>query len=238
MVSPFILIIPTAPTFAAVSAAEIGVYALFLFLLIFPHWLAAKLLAPKPSLFQVLGAVLLQFVLMIVGFALLFFGVILAGSAGTLLAALVATVIASAATGGIYGFGIGRGFVYNILVGLIIGGMGLVFNLVTGDGADTLARLRKPFDKQKKVDAAEEVGPKDSGKPDKAFVLVQQFNSVSEAQQAAIARYPDLGKAGTVFNQRFLDLHSGYKLMNDPMLANPNWPMRIAEEVAKSLGMP
>ena len=63
----------------------------------------------------------------------------------------------------------------------------------------------------------------------------QNFASLQEAQAAAVRRYPELGKAGSTFNQRFLQKHAAYKAKNDPILSSLDWPMKIAAEVAGEL---
>jgi hypothetical protein len=68
-----------------------------------------------------------------------------------------------------------------------------------------------------------------------ATQTVQRFATLQEAQAAAVRRYPDLGKAGSPFNQRFLEKHAAYKAKNDPILNSPDWPMHIATEVAGDL---
>ena len=61
------------------------------------------------------------------------------------------------------------------------------------------------------------------------------FASEKDAQAAALAKYPALGVAGSAFNKAFLEKHAKLRQDNSPLLGNPDWPMKVAEEVAREL---
>lgn len=61
------------------------------------------------------------------------------------------------------------------------------------------------------------------------------FTSEKDAQAAALAKYPALGVAGSAFNKAFLEKHAKLRQDNSPLLGNPDWPMKVAEEVAREL---
>ncbi|MEA3213819.1 MAG: hypothetical protein QOE70_6876 [Chthoniobacter sp.] len=56
--------------------------------------------------------------------------------------------------------------------------------------------------------------------------------AVLNAQRAAVARYPALGKAGTPFNTKFLAVHRQRRFENPTYFDDPEWPLRLADEVA------
>ena len=55
------------------------------------------------------------------------------------------------------------------------------------------------------------------------------------AQRAAIARYPALGVAETPFNRAFLIAVQRLKRTAPDYFADPQWPLRLADEVAGEL---
>jgi hypothetical protein len=62
-----------------------------------------------------------------------------------------------------------------------------------------------------------------------------QYASASEAQQAAIRLHPELGVAGSNFNNLFRGLHKKYQQERPELFRDNNWPIIIADEVAKTL---
>jgi len=56
--------------------------------------------------------------------------------------------------------------------------------------------------------------------------------AVNVAQAAAVARYPELGKAGTPFNTRFVAAYRRLRLENPDYFSDANWPLRLADEIA------
>ena len=57
------------------------------------------------------------------------------------------------------------------------------------------------------------------------------------ATQAAIARYPALGQRNSSFNLLFLDLLDQRKKEDPASLAQPDWPLQLADETALKLGV-
>jgi hypothetical protein len=61
--------------------------------------------------------------------------------------------------------------------------------------------------------------------------------AVIDAQKAAVAKYPDLGRAGSPLHTKFLELYH-QALDSDPALfANPNWPLIISDQASALLGV-
>ncbi len=59
-----------------------------------------------------------------------------------------------------------------------------------------------------------------------------------EAQEEAIKRYPELGVANSTFNTRFLQAYHGRRVLDPSYFQDPQWPVRLAEEIAANLGAP
>jgi hypothetical protein len=205
----------------------IGFGILFL-ILILPHWIAAKMLAPRPTAGRVIGAAFFQGLFAVAAFV----GVLLLGIAFGqgmfLISGIFVIILSSLVSAGIYGFGFGRGLLYNILVVVAFIGITWTVNKLAEDGP--LARLlKRPGDLKS---AKTNTETPEAGKTE------THYSTVQEAQAAAIQRYPDLGKAGTPFNQRFLEKHKRYQAETPDVLVASDWPMRIAAEVAGELGVP
>jgi hypothetical protein len=86
----------------------------------------------------------------------------------------------------------------------------------------------------KKKGLVEEHGPAPSS-PD---VAPPRFASVKEAQQEAIRLHPELGVEGSDFNKAFLALHKKYQAERPELFRNSDWPVFIADEVAKARKQP
>jgi hypothetical protein len=56
--------------------------------------------------------------------------------------------------------------------------------------------------------------------------------AVTEAQYAAVARYPELGKSGTLFNARFIAAYRKLRVEDPGYFTDPGWPVRLADEIA------
>ncbi len=56
--------------------------------------------------------------------------------------------------------------------------------------------------------------------------------TVAKSQEAALKLYPDLGKAESPLNKRFLELYQKAKAIGDSRLQNPDWPMLLAKQAA------
>ena len=66
-------------------------------------------------------------------------------------------------------------------------------------------------------------------------VSTQPIVSVDEAKKLAVARYPDLGVAGSVFNAEFLKRYKTYQSEKPDFLKAPMWPLTLADEVGTAL---
>jgi dienelactone hydrolase len=60
--------------------------------------------------------------------------------------------------------------------------------------------------------------------------------TVAEAQKQATARYPELARAGSPLNLKFVELHREASASNPALLANPNWPVLLADKAAALVG--
>nr|ACO70913.1 hypothetical protein [uncultured Verrucomicrobiota bacterium] len=58
--------------------------------------------------------------------------------------------------------------------------------------------------------------------------------AVNAAQYAAVARYPDLGRAGTLFNARFVAAYQQLRVEDPNYFSDPEWPLRLADEIART----
>lgn len=56
--------------------------------------------------------------------------------------------------------------------------------------------------------------------------------AVLAAQRAAVARYPALGVAETPFNRAFLTAYRRIQRTEPDYFSDPQWPLRLADEVA------
>jgi hypothetical protein len=59
--------------------------------------------------------------------------------------------------------------------------------------------------------------------------------AVLAAQRAAVARYPSLGIAETPFNRAFLAAYRRIQRTEPDYFDDPQWPLRLADEVASEL---
>jgi hypothetical protein len=192
--------------------------------LLIPHWIAAKVLAPRPTVWLVIAALFSQLVFGIMSFLAGYF--IFAGTGPQLLAicGIASIVVSALINAGIYGFGVGRGFLYNILVGLVAGAMGMAGGKLMDSGVfePLLAIVRSQ-------EGAE------SGRTTAVAIASPHYANAQEAQTAAVQRYPALGVGGSAFNQRFLEKHRRYQSENASLFTSPDWPIIIADEVAAEL---
>ncbi len=58
------------------------------------------------------------------------------------------------------------------------------------------------------------------------------------AKAEALQRYPALGVANSPFNQEFLRLYQDANARGDTLLQQPNWPMALAAQAAKTVPQP
>jgi hypothetical protein len=77
---------------------------------------------------------------------------------------------------------------------------------------------------------------KDKGKDadkDASVAKAEQFNAeLAHWKQRALAEFPELGKAGSGFNKRFLESYEQLKAADAPELKLPNWPYLVAVKVS------
>ena len=205
----------------AQTQTAIATGILFLLLLL-PHFIAAKMLAPRPTALRIFATAVLQ-VIFVFGASFVVFTLLVLGGAGVSgFAGLFVFILSALVTAGIYGFGFGKGVVYNVLVVLLFAGIWWGLNMAGQAG------LLDPL-----------LGKRASSPVAKtAEDQLRRFATVKEAQDAALSRYPDLGVAGSPFNQRFVEKHKRYQTEKPDMLASADWPWRLAQEVAAELGTP
>ena len=66
-----------------------------------------------------------------------------------------------------------------------------------------------------------------------AVLIVSAFSqNADETRKRAVEKFPELAKSGSEFNKVFLALHDEAKRSNPALLADPNWPMILAERVS------
>jgi protein disulfide-isomerase len=61
-------------------------------------------------------------------------------------------------------------------------------------------------------------------------------NPARESAALATRLYPELAKGGSAFNLRFVALYNEMKLSDPNLLAQPNWPIQLAERTVRELG--
>lgn len=64
------------------------------------------------------------------------------------------------------------------------------------------------------------------------------MEAVLASQKAAVAKYPDLGRAGTRFNARYVAAYHRLQADEPFYFSNPEWPMRLADEIARTQPRP
>lgn len=75
---------------------------------------------------------------------------------------------------------------------------------------------------------APDLGPTPSSRAPRSYA-----EAVAASQVAAVARYPDLGKAGSRFNTRFIAAYRRLRVDEPAVFADPDWPLRLAERLAR-----
>ena len=58
-----------------------------------------------------------------------------------------------------------------------------------------------------------------------------------ESLQLAIQLYPELARKGSLFNRTFVDLVEQRKELNPRSLSYPSWPLELAGETARMIGV-
>ena len=234
------------------------VLAVGLMVFVLPHWVAARALAPEPTTGRVVATAFTQLALVLVAIAAQGYALSIFGSSGATLAGIVLVLIFALVTAAIYEFGFVRGLAYNAIVAALVLSAGWVADRMfyreegglvahiwgpSQAPADTPKTTAAPgmtpqlAAKSPSVAAGTPAGTslKSSSLPKLLPPVTPRYATVQDAQAAAIVRYPDLAKASSPFNQRFLEKHAAYKAKHDPILDSPDWPMKIATEVAGDL---
>jgi hypothetical protein len=192
------------------------------------HLIAAKILIPNPTGGQIFGAFLLHviFAVIVIPLNLL---VSLAAPGLLAISGILVILVAGAITAGIYKVSVGRGIIYDLVVVFAVAGIAIGLGQLVESKYSPLNYLVR---KDGPVETGEGPG---SGAATQEASTAQSYGSSQEAQAAAIKQYPDLGKAGSAFNLRFLEKHRVLKERNDPVLKTPGWPVVLAREVAGEL---
>jgi len=73
--------------------------------------------------------------------------------------------------------------------------------------------------------------------PPSGTTTSQRFGSVADAQREALRRYPQLGVAGSQFNNAFLARHKQYQQERPDYFRDPSWPVALAEDTAEALNL-
>lgn len=63
-------------------------------------------------------------------------------------------------------------------------------------------------------------------------VAVASTPAVTLAQQNVVAKYPDVGVAGSPMNLAFVDVFNQWKIWKPEVLQRDDWPELVAEEAA------
>ena len=200
-------------------------------LLFLPHVLAAVTLAANRTSLRISSAIVLHTVICV---GVLFGRWTYEGIDPTKVWLVIVTgfVLTAFGMAWIYRFNLGRGFLYAIIVNLL---SVVIFRAIEPMAQSTM--LAPYFGKEAFAEGKVGVGEGNATQPELPRT-VQTFVSVEAAQIAAMRRYPDLGKSGSAFNQRFLEKHKRYRSERSDILFRNDWPMLIAAEVAKELGVP
>jgi tetrahydromethanopterin S-methyltransferase subunit G len=200
-------------------------------ILLLPHILAAVTLATNRTGLRILSAILLH-TLICVGtlFGRWTYEVI--DPTKVWMVVVAAFILTASTMAWTYRFNIGRGFLYAIIVNLL---SVLIFRVIEPMAQSTMLA---PYFGKEAVAEGKAGGGEGNGIQPVPPRTVQTFVSVKAAQAAAMHRYPDLGKSGSAFNQRFLEKHKRYQSERPDVLLSNEWPMLIAIEVANELGVP
>jgi hypothetical protein len=182
---------------------------------------AAKLLVPDRTLGRVAAATLLHAIIGVMAVFTELTTEAIAGTRTSFGVQIATFCVFAVLMVGIYRIKLGRAVGYTLLASLIFKvTLTLVDRVVMYESALAARKARMQATPSTELPATQ---------------TAQRFATLQEAQAAAVRRYPELGKAGSTFNQRFLQKHAAYKARNDPLLNSPDWPMRIATEVAAEL---
>ena len=56
--------------------------------------------------------------------------------------------------------------------------------------------------------------------------------TVKESQSRALKKYPELAKAGSAMNAKFVEAYRKLQAANSPLLRQPDWPEKVADQCA------
>jgi hypothetical protein len=76
--------------------------------------------------------------------------------------------------------------------------------------------------------------PRPAPRPATTPVPETYAQAVNAAQHAAVARYPELGRSGTLFNARFVAAYHRLRRENPSYFVDPEWPLHLADEIART----
>jgi len=68
-----------------------------------------------------------------------------------------------------------------------------------------------------------------------AFLLPATGQTVADAQNQAVTKYPDLAREGSALHTKFLELYRNAQQSDPTLLANPNWPLILADKASAVL---
>ena len=211
-------------------------FGVFILVAIMPHYIAGKILAgEKANILKGVLAAVLQILLGFVFLGVAIFAFTLCGASLTSLPWLsgaATIVLLGVLMAGIYSFGVAKGIAYNLATALamfcIIKVLVIFFDplpLKKVTAALTTRIIANQFQKFEEV--AKTRNPEITAEKRAAF-----FASVTEAQMAAVKKYPALGVAFSPFNKRFIEIHARMKVEQPAKMLTTDWPMEIADLVA------
>jgi hypothetical protein len=224
------------PSLAALFSPEVtqqivgwGLVVLFL---LFSNIVAAKVFVPKANTLYLLAASLLE-ALFVSCLVVTFTLTRIHGWTAASIAAAVIFIVWALVNGGIYRFPFPVSLGYTAIAAVVMAAAITGFHFFVESGyferitgwkwkspVGTLAEQMNSSAKVMKISGT------------------RNFSTVEEAQAAAVQRYPDLGRAGSDFNRRFLEKYNHYKANSPGFLNTPNWPWLVAAQVAAELGQP
>jgi hypothetical protein len=214
----------------------IAIGALFLVALV-PNFVAAKVLAEeRGTLPRVLGVLLFQVVAgaVIIGVTV---SIALAPNVRLPLVIGIALALLTIVTAKIYGFGMVKGLLYTLGTALVMWGIFQAI-IVALDPMPLRKVLYSLSARAESARQAKNAGEGNAAPEQASTAAVEEntertFATEAEARDAAMKKYPALAVQGSDFNRRFVELHAQFKVTMPGVLAKPNWPMVLADEVAK-----
>jgi hypothetical protein len=71
-----------------------------------------------------------------------------------------------------------------------------------------------------------------------ALLLSALAQTVADAQKKALAKYPELAREGSPLHAKFVELYRQAKESNPILLADPNWPLTLADKASQIIAAP